>query len=52
MSMGWSDDRPSFSRLRGKEQNEGDMVLEDREGRIFGLEEVGKNRGEARRRQA
>ncbi|HWE99307.1 MAG TPA: ATP-binding protein [Caulobacteraceae bacterium] len=35
---GWSDDRFSFSHFRDKEQNEVDIVLEDRQGRIVGLE--------------
>ncbi|CAN7494345.1 ATP-binding protein [Phenylobacterium sp. LjRoot225] len=34
----WSDDRFSLSHFRDKEQNEVDIVLEDRQGRIVGLE--------------
>lgn len=35
---GWSADRLSLSHFRDKEQNEVDIVLEDRQGRIVGLE--------------
>ncbi|HEY2660385.1 MAG TPA: ATP-binding protein [Caulobacteraceae bacterium] len=35
---GWSEDRLSLSHFRDKEQNEVDIVLEDRLGRIVGLE--------------
>jgi hypothetical protein len=35
---GWSDDRFSLSHFRDKETDEVDIVLEDREGRIVGLE--------------
>ena len=35
---GWSDDRPTFSHFRDKEGNEVDVVLEDNEGRVVGVE--------------
>jgi|SRR5579859_396631 len=35
---GWSDDRISLSHFRDKEQDEVDIVLEDQDGRIVGLE--------------
>lgn len=35
---GWSDERFSLSHFRDKETNEVDIVLEDRDGRIAGLE--------------
>jgi len=38
---GWSDDRFSLSHFRDKEQDEVDLVLEDRQGRIVGLEVKG-----------
>lgn len=35
---GWSDDRPAFSHFRDKEVNEVDIVLENDEGRVVGVE--------------
>ena len=35
---GWADDRYSFSHFRDKERNEVDIVIEDRMGRIVGVE--------------
>ncbi len=38
---GWSDERFSLSHFRDKEQDEVDIVLEDRQGKIVGLEVKG-----------
>jgi predicted AAA+ superfamily ATPase len=35
---GWSGERLSFSQYRDKDQNEVDVVIEDRQGRIIGVE--------------
>ena len=35
---GWSDDRYGFSHFRDKERNEVDLVIEDRRGRVVGIE--------------
>jgi len=36
--ISWNDDRPTLSHFRDKEQDEVDLVLEDRQGRIVGIE--------------